>query len=377
MNKQIINLLIVLLFFCLICSVGAGNSSTHNYIPNDLYSDMDNVEIVYAESDGHFNIPLSDGSKGYCLEYMEKEAMKGDPFIVANTSYAINNQTGEDVSNLLKVYFIDYDGYKADPVVAQHMIWHFTDDFDGWRVNKTIINDIKLTSEYKKYPDTGTIRYNSTHNMGFKFNSLLSPYEHHQNYWSYDIFFKTIQDCIVNNTTMYNNTTNIYNNISNTYSNITNTYNNITNVYNNINNTYNNITNNNITNTYDNITNTYNNITNNNITNIYNNITNNNYTNINQSNISYENISITNITNQNINSNINNSTYYIINNGKNITLFVFNVIYGQGGYIYVSPSTSHHVNMMETGQNTWILSCIVILLFITVTIKIITMHRKK
>lgn len=321
MKKIIFYILIILL--CM-TAVAGGNSSTHTYIQD---SDLNNVQIVYADADGHFNIPFSDGSKGYCLEYMEEEAVKGDAFIIKNTSFAINNRTGEDVSNLLKVYFIDYDGYKADPVVAQHMIWHFTDDFDGWRINKTLVEDIKLTSSYKKYPDLGTIRFNETHNMGFKFNSFISPYANHQNYWGYDVFFKLIQDC----------------------SNITNIYNNITNI-NITNNTYNNFTTINVTN----INNTYQNITN-----------------IKNFNVSY--VNNTNISNINYEYKINNDTY------NNYTIFIPNYQYN---YIYViynlmssinyensidSPISSH-VNMMETGNNIWVTIILLAILLVIVII---------
>lgn len=221
---------LLIFFFCIVGVCYGGNTSEHTYIPNEYYSDIDNVEVVYADADGHFNIPFSDGSYGYCLEYMEEEAVKGDVFIVANTSYAVNNRTGEDVSNLLKVYFIDYGGYKdTDSVRVQHMIWHFTDDFDGWRVNKTLVDDIKETAEYKKLPDSAVLRYNSTHNMGYKFNSFISPFSNHQNYWGYDVWFELINSCkdeIVNNYTYINNSF-YYNNYS--YFNETN---NLINIYN-------------------------------------------------------------------------------------------------------------------------------------------------
>ena len=327
--------------------VCAGNSSDHQYIPNTYYSNLENVEVVYADANGHFNIPFSDGSYGYCLEYMEEEAVKGDVFIVANTSFAVNNRTGEDVSNLLKVYFIDYEGYKDNPVVAQHMIWHFTDDFDGWRVNKTLVNNIKETSEYKKLPDSNVIRYNSTHNLGYKFNSFLSPYSHHQNYWGYDIWFELIKNCCNDN--FVNNT---YNNITN--NNITENYINITHV--NVTNNYTNITNNNTT---------LENITVNNYTNNTNIVINNNTTIINVKNITnisqdtYINNTTNNINNQYINQTnntlIENNTYnnntsnnytWIINNQNNtpVNTIYYYIIY----IIKQNPTTMHQLTSTPT-----------------------------
>ena len=313
------------------CVYGGEPSFTSHdlYVPNEYYTELETVEVVYADSDGHFNIPFSDGSRGYCLEYMEEEASKGDVFIVADTSFAVNNQSGEDVGNLLKVYFVDYGGFTDDPVVAQHMIWHFTDDFNGWRVNESLVRDIKETASYKNIGDRGVVRFNSTHNLGYDFKVGLSPYTHHQDYWLYDYYFSLITtggDCggnftniTVNNFTdivcNYFNVTNITNNNYN-FTNITVTdenismfnitYNNISNVVNVHNDTvyndyrnfsllknisyvdmrsnvtvYNNTDNSNTS--YYNITNQYNQ-TNNTIYNYYNNTTNINNTNSNYTN---------------------------------------------------------------------------------------------
>lgn len=236
MNLSVMRKLFIILLIALILGIGvvsAGDNVSHTYVPNNMSVSDDDVVIVYADSDGHFNIPFSDGSKGYCLEYMEEEAVKGDAFFLTDTSFAVNG-TGDDVSNLLKVYFIEYDGYKDDPVVAQHMIWHFTDNFDGWRINKTLVNNIKETSQYKTMLDTDVIKYNSTHNLGYRFNSAVSPYEHHQNFWLYNIWFELIKPITDENVTNGNVTCdNITDgNVNNTmdYSNFTKEYFDIMNV---------------------------------------------------------------------------------------------------------------------------------------------------
>lgn len=244
MNFKVFLLICSILLFTTIIGVYGGEASTISssdlYLPNGYYTELETVEVVYADTDGHFNIPFSDGSKGYCLEYMEEEAKKGDVFIVKNTSFAVNNQSGEDVGNLLKVYFVDYGGFTDDPVVAQHMIWHFTDDFNGWRVNESLVRDIKETAEYKNINDKGLVRFNTTHNLGYEFKVGLSPYTHHQDYWLYDYYFALITDGGVCNCT--NVTVNNFTDIVNNYFNVTNiTYsinNNITHQTNTYNNTY-------------------------------------------------------------------------------------------------------------------------------------------
>ena len=251
MNSKIIFLTIFLIFLSL-GTVSAGDNSTHDYIPQPV--DF-NGQVVQATEDGHFNITFSNDYNGYCLEYGEEEAYKGDNFIVANsTAYDINEST----ANYLKTYFVNfYDEAMKDKVVTQHTIWHFTDGFDGWRVNKTLVQSIKDIGALKTVPDNGIIRYNDTAEMVYSFQTLVSPYEHHQNFFAYKIYFRPITEPCYN-------ITNIYQNITNNYYNITNIY------YNIINNTYiNNITNTNIY--INNTTNIINNTTNiciNNITNI-------------------------------------------------------------------------------------------------------------
>ena len=311
--KAKILLIMIFLGILSLGAVAAGDNTTDDqYIPKDISGD----EVVIALEDGHFNIPFSDGSNGYCLEYGEHEAAFGDPFIVADTSYMINNNNNTPVGNYLKAYFVYYYPETIkNPVVTQHTIWHFTDDFNGWRVNQTLVEKIKIIGDAITIPDHGTLKYNSTHKMVFSFNTFLSPYEHHQNFFGYNIFFEPLSstcDCeyIVNNYTIYN-ITQVVNNI--TYTNVTNiinnetcyikndTYLNITNIINNITNIFQNIINNyvNITNNYINITKVNNTTILNNITNIVNNITNitNNYQSINNTTVQNNTVIVNNTTN--------------------------------------------------------------------------------
>lgn len=295
-----VRILFIMIFLGILSlgAVAAGDNTTDDqYIPKDISGD----EVVVALEDGHFNIPFSDGSNGYCLEYGEHEAAFGDSFIVANTSYMINNNNNTPVGNYLKAYFVYYYPETVkNPIITQHTIWHFTDDFNGWRVNQTLVEKIKIIGDAITIPDHGTLKYNSTHQMVFSFNTFLSPYENHQDFFGYNIFFEPLSstcNCqyIVNNYTIYN-ITQIVNNI--THINITNIVNNETCYIKN--DTYINITNifQNITNNYVNITKINNTTILNNITNIVNNIT----------NITNNHQTINNITVQNNTTIVNNIT---------------------------------------------------------------------
>lgn len=190
MKYGLLLILVCILFLTSICGVYAGdNNTTSTYVVNKTVPVSD--DTVYALEDGHFNTSFSDGSNGYCLEYGEEEAKVGDKFYKVNTDYAMNNINGESVSNYLKTYFIRYYNHAmSNPVVTQHMIWHFSDNFEGWRLNYTIIDDVK--SNPLILPDEGYVKWNSTHYLFYSFSVLLSPFEHHQNFFNYRLWFDTI-----------------------------------------------------------------------------------------------------------------------------------------------------------------------------------------
>ena len=245
-------LIIFLIFFVLINGVYAGGGET-----NITYHQYDNIstyqDIMYAEEDGHFDIQFSDNYRGYCFEYGEEEATKGDKFYAEATDYTLNSN-GEDVSNELKTYFVEYyNETQKNKIVTQHTIWHFTDNFDGWRLNKTLINEIKNISQQHKINDDGEKSWNDTHKMIYSFRSLISPIEQHQNFFAYKIIFQLINTTEENNNITNNTTNNTTDPIQNITSNTTN----------NTTDSIQNITNNTTNNTTDSIQNITNNTTNN------------------------------------------------------------------------------------------------------------------
>lgn len=384
--KAKILLIMIFLGILSLGAVAAGDNTTDDqYIPKEISGD----EVVIALEDGHFNIPFSDGSNGYCLEYGEHEAAFGDSFIVKNTSYMINNNNHTPVGNYLKAYFVYYYPETIkNPIVTQHMIWHFTDDFNGWRVNQTLVEKIKIIGDAITIPDHGTLKYNSTHKMVFSFNTFLSPYENHQDFFGYNIFFEPLSstcDCeyIVNNYTIYN-ITQVENNI--TYTNVTNiinnetcyikndTYLNITNITNNITNIFQNITNNyvNITNNYINITKINNTTILNNITNIVNNITNitNNYQSINNTTIQNNTVIINNTTNIiNITICCKKNTVHNETVDNTTVAGATNISHQNGFY---SSLLQNNIQLKKAGFNIW---AWLILLFLIVCIVLIKTEK--
>lgn len=174
----------------------------------DILRNSESEEEVLATKDGHLNITFDNGYNGYCIEYGEHEAKIGQEYSVENTSHAINKNTGESVGNYLKVYFVDYyEDAMRDDIVTQHTIWHFTDDFNGWRIDPLLIENIRAAAATKTIPDSGAVRQiNNTTEAVFDFQVLSSAESDNQNFFAYKITYRDIIKDIIGNSTISNDT---------------------------------------------------------------------------------------------------------------------------------------------------------------------------
>ena len=191
----------------------------------NILRSSESEEEVLAREDGHVNITFDNGYNGYCINYGEHEAKTGQEYSVKDTTYATNKNSGESVGNYLKTYFVDYyeDAMRND-IVTQHTIWHFTDDFNGWRIDPLLIENIKSTASTKTIPDSGAVRQiNNTTEAVFDFQVLSSDKSGHQNFFAYKITYRDIIKDIINNTNSSNDTASKsqYSNISNSTENNT------------------------------------------------------------------------------------------------------------------------------------------------------------
>ena len=174
----------------------------------NILRSSESEEEVLAREDGHVNITFDNGYNGYCINYGEHEAKTGQEYSVKDTTYATNKNSGESVGNYLKTYFVDYyeDAMRND-IVTQHTIWHFTDDFNGWRIDPLLIENIKSTASTKTIPDSGAVRQiNNTTEAVFDFQVLSSDKSGHQNFFAYKITYRDIIKDIINNTNSSNDT---------------------------------------------------------------------------------------------------------------------------------------------------------------------------
>lgn len=220
MKKKIIFLLL-LLFFLSLTTVSAGNNTTTIEHPTDYYSINNNT--VTALEEGDSNISFSDGYKGYCIEWGEHSAEKGDIFYVESTNVIKN-------SKYLKAMFLFfYPQTQKDVIATQHMIWKFTDDKQFSRFNQTWYEQIYEAGDKCTIPDNFIMKINDTHEFGFSFKVFVAEINEYQNYFGYKFFIREIQpDTIINinNSTINNSTTLLPNTQNNDMTN--QYYNNIT-----------------------------------------------------------------------------------------------------------------------------------------------------
>ena len=185
----------------------------------NILRSSESEEEVLASEDGHVNITFDNGYNGYCINYGEHEAKTGQEYSVKDTTYATNKNSGESVGNYLKTYFVDYyDDAMRNDIVTQHTIWHFTDDFNGWRIDPLLIENIKSTASTKTIPDSGAVRQiNNTTEAVFDFQVLSSDKSGHQNFFAYKITYRDIVKEIIGNASGSNDTSAEYEkNITNT-----------------------------------------------------------------------------------------------------------------------------------------------------------------
>lgn len=212
MKKPLFTILMIL-FAITTCMDFASAETEINILKNSQ------SEEVLATEEGNLNISFDNGYHGYCINYGDHEAKIGSKYNVENTSYATNKNTGESVGNYLKVYFVDYyDDAMRDEIVTQHTIWHFTDDFYGWRLDPLLLENIKSTAATKTIPDSGAVRQiNNTTEAVFDFQVLSSEKSGHQNFFAYKITYRDIVKDIISNASGSNDTSAEYEkNITNT-----------------------------------------------------------------------------------------------------------------------------------------------------------------
>ena len=176
---------LLLLLTILIIAIGpvmAGNNTTVVDNPTQYISDEPMAEALES---GDSNISFSGGYNGYCIEWGEHSAEKGDRFYIHDG----------DVDNNIKTFFVYfYEESQRDVIATQHMIWKFTDNKQFSRFNQTLYEKITEKAKTVQVPNDGVLKINNTTEMVYSFRNFISNINEYQNYFGYKIFFQNITD---------------------------------------------------------------------------------------------------------------------------------------------------------------------------------------
>ena len=202
MKKVLITIFIIFLAAISTLNFASAQNESEILIESSEIETKSKVDSeVKAREEGNFNISFDDGYNGYCINYGKNHALVGDSFTVTDTSHATNNKTGDSIGNYLKVFFVDfYEDAMRNEIVTQHTIWHFSDDFNGWRLDYDLIDNIQATALTKNIPDHGaTLKINDTTEAVFDFEVLKSGNSNNQHFFAYKITYRDIMNEITDN----------------------------------------------------------------------------------------------------------------------------------------------------------------------------------
>ncbi|WP_458404708.1 Cys-Gln thioester bond-forming surface protein [Methanobrevibacter sp.] len=173
-------LLILAILIITVTPVMAGNNTTVVDNPTQYISDEPMTEALES---GDSNISFADGYRGYCIEWGEHSAEKGDKFYVHD----------RDVDNNIKTFFVYfYEDSQRDVIATQHMIWKFTDNKQFSRFNQTLYEKIVEKAATVQVPNDGVLKVNDTTEMVYSFRNFISNINEYQNYFAYRIYFTNI-----------------------------------------------------------------------------------------------------------------------------------------------------------------------------------------
>jgi len=115
-------------------------------------------ETAKAMDSGYLRLPFDNGYNGFCIAHHAPQADMDDVYLVCSTDKAVNNMSGENIANYLKVFATQFsDIFLGDNVYAQQYIWHFSDDFNGWRINPDVVQEIRDLSMQMIIPAHGYV----------------------------------------------------------------------------------------------------------------------------------------------------------------------------------------------------------------------------
>lgn len=162
-------------------------------------------DTVTALEAGNYDILFSNGYRGYCIDYGKQEADVNDVFRMTDTSKADNNETGEDISQHLKILFIenfdtlfkaDGDTYVTDDKIKpQYYVWYFSDDKENWRLDPKVTDRIiALVKSGMTIPDHGYTIVRDGKEIRFDFAVMKNTQESRDSYQDFFAYKITVYE---------------------------------------------------------------------------------------------------------------------------------------------------------------------------------------
>ena len=124
---------------------------------------------ITSTATGYWDVPFSNGYRGFCLDVNLHGATSGNSFTVAgDTSAATSNRDGSDISQQLKILFTQCfedifeangsGGYRIkDSNTIQAVVWSYSDGQHIWGTQKELANAVAAYSG-PAIPDNGYTR---------------------------------------------------------------------------------------------------------------------------------------------------------------------------------------------------------------------------
>ncbi|MBQ4647868.1 MAG: hypothetical protein IJB76_01750, partial [Clostridia bacterium] len=153
-----------------------------------------------AQSNGFTNVPFSNGYVGFCIDMNLDGAYTGDSFSAGDTSVAVNNSTGADVSQKIKILFTQcftdiftadgnggYEINSTNSNTVQSIIWNFTDGRYIWGTQKTLADKVNAYTG-DPIPDDGySITLDNGDVVTFSFITMNPANSEQQDFFAYKL----------------------------------------------------------------------------------------------------------------------------------------------------------------------------------------------
>lgn len=160
--------------------------------------------VVTANGDGYNDVMFSNGYNGFCLDKWMDMAYEGDAFIVKDTSEATNNVTGDDISQYLKIFLVDFftDNFEKDSdglyrikdaTNTQAVIYGFADSAKKDWDYKPLTDVVEKYDEGRRISDHGETIEVGDDKITFDFVVMKSQKADQQDFFGYKFTVTTIE----------------------------------------------------------------------------------------------------------------------------------------------------------------------------------------